>query len=203
MIHLFPDHVALLVVDLLKDFCEGGALAVFGGNHIAPKINEWQQLYEHVLTTREEHPENHSHFSDEPKYEDGSWPSHCVQGTPGCKYNDTFTPVERSVEFLKGLNPHSHPYSAFAGSTVQGTMLDIYCYDMGITHLHICGLATNYCVMASVMEALDLDFTASLLLEGCRGIHPFLMEDQSSIFKMAASGALVASSPSALVRMYE
>jgi nicotinamidase/pyrazinamidase len=206
MIHIFPDHVALLVVDLLKDFCEDGALAVFGGNHIAPRINDWQRSYRNVLTSREEHPENHTHFSNAPKFEDGSWPTHCVVGTPGCQYNDAFIPASQSTEFVKGTDPELHPYSSFDGKTTHRASenygIEVFCQCNAITHLHICGLATNYCVQATVLDGLKLGFQVSLLLEGCRGIHPFLMEDQSSIFKMAAAGALVAANPEALRGFY-
>ena len=198
----FPDHVALLVVDLQKDFCEGGALEVLGGNHIAPRINEWQALYKRVLCSRELHPIDHVDFTDKPSFVDGSWPPHCVEDTPGSEYNDAFVRGNHSVEFIKGRHFNFHPYSSFAGRTEGDIGIERYCLDYGIEHLHVCGLATNYCVEATVLDAIEQGFATTILLEGCRGISPFMMQDQSSIFKMAHEGAIVAANPAALVGMY-
>jgi nicotinamidase/pyrazinamidase len=140
----------LLVVDVQRDFCDGGALAVSGGSAVVPAINryvdEFIRLGQQVVYTRDWHPANHCSF----KQNGGPWPEHCVQGTTGAEFHPDLK-ISGTV-FHKGTQPEREEYSALWSPSAP-----LYCYLRGIgaTQIYVCGLATDYCVKQHVVDLLD------------------------------------------------
>ncbi|MDQ2095631.1 bifunctional nicotinamidase/pyrazinamidase [Rhodalgimonas zhirmunskyi] len=177
-----PD-TALIVIDMQRDFCPGGALAVERGDDIVPGINALMAEFDTVILTQDWHPAGHSSFASS---HDGKapfdtvqmpygtqvlWPDHCVQGGHGAGFHPDLT-VDRAAMILrKGMNPAIDSYSAFFEndqSTVTG--LEGYLRARGITRLVFVGLATDFCVAWSAMDAARLGFEATVRLDLCRAI---------------------------------
>jgi len=174
---------ALIVVDVQKDFCEGGALPVTGGNltadMIADYIKENRTDYEKIVFTLDWHnappDDNGGHFGDPPDYID-TWPVHCVAGTEGASFNAAFTKIAALVNqnpnaiFKKGQGqPH---YSGFQGVNLIGQSLGGYLKNFGITEVDVCGLATDYCVKETALDAIELGFKTNFLPNLSAGITP-------------------------------
>ena len=165
---------ALLVVDVQNDFCEGGALAVAGGNDVARGIStylaEHGALYATVVATRDWHaplPDtNDGHFADgtEPDYVT-TWPEHCVAGTPGADYHPELVLPAATVHVRKGQGRQD--YSGFEGEVVGAgsASLAAVLAGVGITEVDIVGLATDHCVTATATDALAAGFAATVLLD--------------------------------------
>jgi len=156
---------ALLVVDVQRDFCPGGALAVEGGDAVVPVVNRLAPLFTHRVYTRDWHPPNHCSFSDEPQFVDMSWPVHCVAGTEGATFHPGLQVPPDAIIIDKATDPNKEAYSDF-----EETMLADTLHSRGITRLMVCGLATNYCVRANVLDAIKHGFRAVLIEDACRGI---------------------------------
>ncbi|OHA53698.1 MAG: hypothetical protein A2991_02190 [Candidatus Terrybacteria bacterium RIFCSPLOWO2_01_FULL_58_14] len=168
-----PEHDALVVVDVQKDFCEGGALPVPDAASIIPKIVDLMDQFPHVCTTRDWHEAPGDHFGDPPDFVD-SWPIHCVAGTEGAEYHpalitDAFIDFV-GMEFRKGKNRAA--YSGFEGVNYSGRDLGDYLRLMKITRVFIVGLATDYCVKATALDAVRQGFRTIVLLKACRGVTP-------------------------------
>ncbi len=175
---VFSSDTALLVVDVQNDFCPGGSLAVAGGNAIIPVINTWMPRFTTVVASRDMHPAQTVHFR--------KWPPHCVAGTAGagfCKglHTELFTLV---VD--KGTMDIDDGYSAFEATNVD---LEQWLRDRGITTLYICGLATDYCVKQTVLDALQRKFTVLLIRAAVAavGVHPG--DGERALAAMTAAGA--------------
>jgi nicotinamidase/pyrazinamidase len=168
---------ALIVVDVQNDFCEGGSLAVTGGAQVAHRIGDllhhWSAKdlkapdYAVAVATRDHHIDPGSHFSDEPDFVD-SWPAHCVVGTDGEAFHPNLDPQPFDAIFLKG--EHAAAYSGFEGRTVEGTSLADWLRKHGITDVDVCGLATDYCVRATTLDAVREGFSVRLLTDLCAGV---------------------------------
>lgn len=165
---LSPDplvRTALIVVDVQVDFCEGGSLPVPGGAQVAADITslldspETSSRYHYVLATRDHHIDPGDHFATDPDFLD-SWPSHCVAGTPGAEFHPSllFSPDE---VFSKGA--YTASYSGFEGLTPDGTSLADWLHSHQVTHLEIVGIALDYCVQATALDAVTHGFAVSLL----------------------------------------
>ncbi len=187
---------ALIVVDVQNDFCEGGSLAVDGGAQVAFRIGEllhrWQQAepeereYDVVVATRDHHIDPGDHFSNDPDFVD-SWPAHCVVGSEGAAFHPNLDPQPFHAVFLKG--EHQAAYSGFEGS--DGTMLLAdWLRARGVTHTDVCGIATDYCVRATALDAVREGFSARLLTVLVAGVAPDSTE--SAIAEMRAAGVTVA-----------
>lgn len=173
---------ALIVVDVQKDFCEGGALAVPGGNQVAQDIVDYikaeHNRYDKIVFTQDWHnapPDtNGGHFGDPPDFKD-SWPVHCVAGTKGAQFHDAFINI---ASVLNGSTPHlifkkgqGQPhYSGFQGVNVIGQSLGGYLRNMGITTVDVAGLAADYCVRATCLDAIELGFKTFFLHRLSAGI---------------------------------
>ena len=153
---------ALIVVDVQNDFCEGGSLAVAGGAEAAFRINglihAWHEAeprdreYDVVVATRDHHIDPGDHFSEQPDFLD-SWPAHCVVGTDGAAFHPNLDPQPFDAVFLKG--EHQAAYSGFEGKAADGTDLDSWLKSHGVDEIDICGLATDYCVRATALDAAE------------------------------------------------
>ena len=174
---------ALLVVDVQNDFCEGGSLAVGGGAEVAFRIGEllhlWTQKgpkapdYAFAVATRDHHIDPGDHFSDRPDF-DRSWPPHCVVGSDGEAFHPNLDPQPFDAVFLKG--DHAAAYSGFEGRTSDGTSLTDWLRGHDITAVDVCGLATDYCVRATALDAVRDGFETRLLPELCAGVAPATTE---------------------------
>lgn len=162
---LYPSHEALIVVDVQNDFCPGGALGVPEGDTIIPKINEMIPLFPTVVYTQDWHPRNHMSFSENPAFEDESWPPHCVADTPGAQLHKDLIRRDDALYIHKGTEPDREAYSAFSG-----TELDSLLRERDVTTIYIAGLATDYCVKNSALDARKLGFKVRVVLDACRGI---------------------------------
>lgn len=175
---------AVFLIDVQRDFCGGGALAVPDGDAVVPVCNKLLDLagiYGYpVLASRDWHPENHCSF----KENGGIWPAHCVAGQTGAEFHkDLKLPVD-TVIINKGTNANAEAYSAFDG-TAAADML----HEAAVERLMMCGLATDYCVKASVLDALKAGFEVVLIPEGCRAVNVNPGDDEKAFAEMEAAGA--------------
>ncbi len=182
---------ALLIVDLQNDFCPGGALPVDGGDQIVPLLNRLaaraaaRQLP--VYASRDWHPADSAHFAAN----GGPWPTHCVAGTAGARLHPDLALPSGAMIVTKGTARDDHGYSAFEGQvTGRGPLAD----DLrarGVDHLVVCGLATDYCVRASVLDALRLGFRVTVAEDGIRAVDLVDGAGRRALDEMRAAGAMV------------
>jgi nicotinamidase/pyrazinamidase len=170
---------ALVVVDVQNDFCEGGSLAVAGGAEVAFRIggllHAWQQADEHdrqydvVVATQDHHIDPGEHFSAEPDFLD-TWPPHCVVGTDGVAFHPNLDPQPFDAVFLKG--EYAAAYSGFEAKTGDGVILADWLRSHQVTELDICGIATDYCVRATALDAKAAGFSTRVLTDFVAGVGP-------------------------------
>ncbi|GAA4906263.1 nicotinamidase/pyrazinamidase [Stackebrandtia albiflava] len=160
---------ALIIVDVQKDFCEGGSLAVVGGTAVASGISDLvareRDRWEHVVATRDYHIDPGHHFSTEPDYVD-SWPVHCVAGTPGAEIHPDMTATPEAV-FDKGA--YAAAYSGFEGSSGD-TSLAGWLRDHEVDAVDVVGIATDHCVKATALDAAREGFDTTVLLDLTAGV---------------------------------
>lgn len=175
-------HTALIVVDMQNDFCDGGALAVAGGDEIVPIINRLGQRFANVVLTQDWHPAGHASFASTHARapfekvrlsygEQTLWPDHCVQGTPGAELHPGLELPHAQALIRKGHRRDIDSYSAFVeadGRTPTG--LGGYLRERTITRVIICGLATDFCVGWTAQDAARAGFEAVVIEEACRAI---------------------------------
>ncbi|MBB2971164.1 bifunctional nicotinamidase/pyrazinamidase [Mesorhizobium sp. RMAD-H1] len=174
---------ALIVIDVQNDFCPGGALAVDGGDEIIPEINRRIGAFEHVILTQDWHPAGHSSFASThpgkspfetvamPYGEQKLWPDHCVQGTRGADFHPGLEWTRAELVVRKGFRPSIDSYSAFfENDHTTPTGLGGYLRERGIRRLTLAGLATDFCVAYSALDAVGQGFDVRVLLEASRGI---------------------------------
>ena len=181
---------ALIVVDVQRDFCEGGSLAVEGGAEVAQKITDLlvEHDYAHVVATKDYHIDPGDHFSDNPDYRD-SWPPHCVVGTSGEDFHPAFNPVLAEAVFHKGH--YSAAYSGFEGGhSDDGTALADWLRERGIDEVDVVGIATDYCVKATAADAVAAGFTTRVLLDLTAGVSPATTAD--AIESLRSAGVAIA-----------
>lgn len=177
-----PEH-ALVVVDVQNDFCPGGALAVSEGDQIVPGINTLMKQFHTVVLTQDWHPAGHSSFAslhagkapmeliDMPYGAQVLWPDHCVQGSTGAAFHPDLETDRASLIIRKGANPEIDSYSAFfENDRKTPTGLEGYLRNLNIKQLTFVGLATDFCVNFSALDAASLGFAVSVKLDLCRGI---------------------------------
>ena len=160
--------MALLIVDVQNDFCPGGALATERGDEVAGTIANMiaapeAKRYSHVLATQDWHIDPGSHFSDSPDYVD-SWPVHCVAGSDGASIRQPINTSLIDATFRKGA--YAAAYSGFEGDS-DGTALAEWLRDRGIDSIDVCGIATDHCVRATVLDGLKEGFTVRVLRDLC------------------------------------
>ena len=177
-----PDE-ALIVIDVQNDFCPGGALAVTGGDEIIARINALLPQYQTRILTQDWHPANHSSFAanhpgatafsmvEMPYGPQVLWPAHCVQGTPGSAFHAALATDAADLVIRKGFRPEIDSYSAlFDNDHRTPTGLEGYLKIRGITHVTLVGLATDFCVAYSAIDAAKLGFKVTVLEGACRAI---------------------------------
>ena len=197
---------ALLLIDIQHDFLNGGALEVPNGNEIIPVANAMIERFDTVIATQDWHPAGHGSFASshsKPQYElidlhglpQVLWPDHCVQGTHGAEFHPALQMDRIDQIIQKGSDPTVDSYSGFAdnGGRIQ-TELDDSLRSKNIDTLYVCGLATDYCVKFTVLDALTRGYTVYLIVDGCRGVNQHIHDSQKAILEMEKAGVkLIAS----------
>ncbi|WP_208937006.1 bifunctional nicotinamidase/pyrazinamidase [Klebsiella oxytoca] len=196
---------ALLLVDLQNDFCAGGALAVPQGDStvdVANLLIDWSLTRgETVVASQDWHPANHGSFASQHQVEpytqgelDGLaqtfWPDHCVQNSEGAALHPLLQQQHIAAVFHKGENPAIDSYSAFFDNGHrQKTQLDAWLRERDIRELAVLGLATDYCVKFTVLDALNLGYNVNVITDGCRGVNIQPHDSNQAFMEMAAAGA--------------
>ena len=193
---------ALILVDLQNDFLPGGALPVANGNVILPIINQIQKKFSLVIATKDFHPPNHISFTtSHPHSSVGDcvstsngpqiiWPIHCVQGTKGSEFSPLLDTSAIHTIFYKGTQTDIDSYSTFFdNANLYSTGLDDFLKEKGIKELYFTGLATDYCVKFSVLDALNLGYRCHVITDGCKGIDLNKGDIQEALNTMSAQGA--------------
>lgn len=176
---------ALVVVDVQNDFCEGGALAVEGGQAVAQAITTLlagPHGYSHVVATKDFHIDPGAHFSDHPDFVN-SWPPHCVAGSAGAEFPPTLNPAAFEAVFLKGA--HSAAYSGFEGTCDDVGLAD-WLRARGVEAVDIVGIATDYCVRATAQDAVQEGLETRVLVNLTAGVAPD--STAGALAEMASAG---------------
>ena len=183
---------ALLLVDVQNDFCPGGALPVPEGDQVVPVLNEYVRRFQEanaaLFASRDWHPRVTRHFKDQ----GGPWPPHCIAETGGAAFHPQLKlPGETSI-LTKGTDPTDDGYSAFEAADPQGRPLGSVLQDAGVSRLYVGGLATEYCVRASVLDGLKQGLDVVVLLDAVRGIDVQHGDVARALDEMIRSGARTA-----------
>ena len=174
---------ALIVIDVQNDFCPGGALAVENGDQVVDPINEMIGDFDHVILTQDWHPEGHLSFASQhdgkspfeqtimPYGDQTLWPDHCVQGSEGAEFHSGLNWTKAEMVVRKGYRRKIDSYSAFFENDKKTpTGLSGYLKERGISQLTMAGLATDFCVAFSAIDAARLGFDVEVILPACRAI---------------------------------
>lgn len=196
---------ALLLVDLQNDFCAGGALAVADGDSTIDVANlliaEAKTRGEPVVASQDWHPANHGSFASQhgvEPYSQGTldglaqtfWPDHCVQNSEGAAFHSLLAHNAIDAVFHKGESVNIDSYSAFFDNGHrQKTGLDAWLREQAIDELTVLGLATDYCVKFTVLDALQLGYAVNVITDGCRGVNIQPQDSAHAFMEMAAEGA--------------
>jgi nicotinamidase/pyrazinamidase len=180
--HITPQSV-LLVIDVQNDFCPGGALAVSGGDQVIAPILQIAPRFDHIVLTQDWHSANHTSFAsahpgkqpfesiDMPYGPQTLWPDHCVQGSKGAEFHPALHLPRAELILRKGFRPQIDSYSAFfENDRTTPTGLAGYLRERGLTRVFLCGLAYDYCVGYSALDARRLGFEPVILQDACRAI---------------------------------
>jgi len=197
----------LLLVDLQNDFLPGGALTVPEGDQVIAVANRLMPQFDLVIATKDWHPPDHGSFaSQHPGHQIGDviqlhgleqilWPDHCIQGTPGAELSSKLQQEPIRNVFLKGVDPRIDSYSAFFDNAHRrSTGLAGFLDERRVKDLHIMGLATDYCVKFSVLDALDAGFRVQVITDGCRAVNLQAGDDERALEEMRQAGATLTTS---------
>jgi len=175
----------LVIVDVQNDFLPGGALPVPNGDSVIEPLNKYVELFSKkglpVFATRDWHPRNHVSFRER----GGPWPPHCIQNTHGAMICEKLRLPPNTRIIDKAFSPDRDSYSGF-----QETVLDLELRRLGIRRLFIGGLATDYCVKATVLDSLDLGFETVLLLDAVKGVDVNPGDSENAVKTMILKGAV-------------
>jgi nicotinamidase/pyrazinamidase len=180
---------ALVVVDVQRDFCEGGSLAVAGGTAVAAAVAELLAAdhgYPCVVATRDHHIDPGSHFSDDPDFVD-SWPRHCVVGTPGVELHGALADTAFDAVFDKG--EYQAAYSGFEGRDAEGRTLADFLRARGVQAVEVCGIATDHCVRATALDAASEGFSTTVLIDLTAAVAPDRLD--ATLEQLRAGGVRV------------
>jgi nicotinamidase/pyrazinamidase len=182
-----------LVVDVQQDFCPGGALAVKGGDEVVPRLNHVITAFERsglpVFFTRDWHPEDHISF----RARGGEWPPHCVQGTPGADFRGDLRVPSDAVIISKGNDRNAEAYSGF-----QGTDLSMRLQKLGVDQIFLGGLATDYCVKQSALDARQLGFEVNVLKDCTRAVDVHAGDGKRALAELKKAGVRLTTSEAVL-----
>lgn len=189
---------ALLIVDVQNDFCPGGALAVSEGDQVIAPLNRAAEAIAQrgglVIASRDWHPRTTHHFREF----GGTWPVHCVQGTPGAAFHPDLKLPAGTVIVSKGTGTEDDGYSAFEGRTDDGKTLHEVLQAHGVRRLLVGGLATDYCVRASALDALKHGYEVVVLTNAIRGVNLQPDDSARALQEMQAHGAQLLTTDAAL-----
>lgn len=173
---------ALVIVDVQHGFLPEGELPVPDGDQVIETIEQWAAApdIDYVVATQDWHPSGHCSFADEPDYKD-TWPVHCVQGTRSAQVHERIMALE-PVVFHKADKIDEDSYSGFGNPE-----LDAWLRERGVTDLVVTGLATDYCVLNTVVDALKLDYRVRVLVDGVRAVNE--QTGEAALERMAELGA--------------
>src|SRR4030095_7090642 len=194
----------LILVDIQNDFIPGGALPVPEGDQIVPLVNRLQPCFDLIVATQDWHPANHGSFAaNHPGRKPGElidlngltqilWPTHCVQGTSGADFVRELQRDHWDRVFHKGTDPQTDSYSGFFDNgRRQSTGLGDYLRQKNVTDVYVTGLATDYCVKFTVLDALKLGFKTHLVEDACRGVNLHPEDVRNAMESMKAAGAKI------------
>ncbi len=194
---------ALILVDIQYDFCPGGSLAVPDGDAVVPVANRLQSQFGLVVATQDWHPRGHGSFAsthNKPVYEviqihgapQTLWPDHCVQGTHGAELLSALDRARIARIFQKGTDPEIDSYSGFLDADHKhSTGLADYLREHGVDEVFIAGLATDYCVKYTALDAAPLGFGTHVIEDGCRGVNLNPGDSETAIKEMKAAGVKI------------
>jgi nicotinamidase/pyrazinamidase len=174
---------ALFIVDVQNDFCPGGALPVPEGDQVVPVINRLMDHFPFVLASKDWHPSETVHFQ--------KWPPHCVQGTPGAEFHPALRTDRIDQVFLKGTGNRDDGYSAFEATNEN---LAEYLRRHGVEELYVTGLATDYCVRATVLDALREGFRTYVVTDAVRAVNVSPGDGERALEEMRRAGAILVTS---------
>ncbi len=168
---------ALVIIDVQNDFCPGGKLPVPQGDEVVDVLNSYIEIFKAknlpIFASRDWHPQQTKHF----KEFDGNWPKHCLQNTEGAEFHPNLNLPEDTIVLSKGMDPESEGYSAFEGKNKEGKNFQDLLKKKKVKKLYIGGLATDFCVKHTVLEALKRGFQVQLLTDAVRGVDPEKSEE--------------------------
>ena len=180
---------ALLIVDVQNDFCPGGALGIPQGDKIIPAINKYTKAFSSkklpIFVTRDWHPVRTKHFKDF----GGVWPVHCIQNTLGSAFHSKLKLPKGAIFLYKGMDPEKDSYSAFQAQELNGTGFAHLLKLLKVNELYICGLATDYCVRFSTLDALKHGVKVKILIDAIKGVDLKKGDSQKAIKEMTRKGA--------------
>ncbi|MFZ6037939.1 MAG: nicotinamidase [Bacteroidota bacterium] len=168
---------ALLIVDVQNDFCPGGALAVNDGDKIVPIINQIEDKFDFVISSQDWHPAATVHFE--------KWPPHCIAGTFGADFHPNLITDKIDLKLLKGTGNKDDGYSAFEATNVS--LID-YLRKNQIQDLYVCGLATDYCVKATVLDAIENGFHTYVITDAVAAVNVEKGDDRKALNEMYLKG---------------
>jgi len=175
---------ALIIVDVQRDFCPGGALPVPEGDAVVPVLNEYIKIFNKIgsliYATRDWHPPNHASF----KERGGKWPAHCVQNTQGAEFHLGLNLPVETATISKATDPNKEAYSGFEDTNLKEEL-----ENKGVTRVFVGGLATDYCVKNTVLDAVKLGFKTVLLEDAVRGVDLKLGDSEKAVKEMMNAGA--------------
>lgn len=195
---------ALLLIDIQNDFLPGGALAVPEGDAVIPIANRLMENFEIIVATQDWHPADHGSFAanhpgqrlfekiDLHGLEQTLWPVHCVQGTAGAAFAPELDSERITQVSRKGTDPRIDSYSGFYDNGHrQSTGLAGWLRERQVTHLTLCGLATDYCVKFTALDAIQEGFAVTLHLTACRGVNLRPGDVDAAVQEMANAGVMI------------
>jgi nicotinamidase/pyrazinamidase len=197
---------ALILVDVQNDFCPGGSLAVPDGDAIVPLLNRLQEEFELVVATQDWHPRGHGSFASshgKPAYETVEirgapqtlWPDHCVQGSRGAELVAGLDRTRIARVFPKGTDPEIDSYSGFLDADHRNaTGMADYLRGQGVDEVAIAGLATDYCVKYTALDAVKLGFRAAVIADACRGVNLKAGDSEAALNEMRSAGVKIVAS---------
>jgi len=175
--------IALIIVDVQNDFCPGGSLAVPRGDEVVPVINDLIQRFREkaqlIVATRDWHPEEHCSF----RLQGGPWPPHCIRGTEGARFHHDLNLDEQVLIISKGTQPDREAYSGFEGTDLQEKL-----QKAGVDQVYVCGLATDYCVKATALDARQGGFKTTVVTDAIRGVDVKEGDSQRALGEMKGKG---------------
>ncbi len=201
------NHTALILVDIQADFTPGGALPARDGDEVVPVANRLQEHFDLVVATQDWHPRNHLSFaSNHPGKSPGDvielsgleqvlWPDHCVQRSAGAELHEELSLARIDQVIRKGEDYRIDSYSGFFDNGhLKATGLEHYLRERKIESVHICGLATDYCVKFTALDAVELGFATTVITDACRGVELEPGDIDSAFEEMKRAGVKLVTS---------